>query len=93
MDDNWNSCSMDLSAINAKRGESAFDQKLHEEGAAILRVARELKEFLGAVPADDPQAQSLLRDCEKLERVGNWLGGVQAITLSNGIFASGSMDS
>ena len=65
--------------------KSAFDQKLHDEGAAILRVAKELREFLGSVPATEPQGQSLLRDCDKLERVGNWLIGVNSITLSNGI--------
>ena len=62
-----------------------FNQRTHAEGRAILRVARDLQEFLKDVPIDDPQAASLLRDCEQLERVGKWLANANAVEFGNKI--------
>lgn len=62
-----------------------FNQKTHAEGRTILRVAKELRSFLADVPTDDLEAQSLLLDCDTLERVGNWLASSNAVTFSDGI--------
>ena len=59
-----------------------FNEQTHVEGRTILRVVRELRAFLAEAPADDPEAQSLLRDCDTLERVGNWLASTNAVTFS-----------
>lgn len=62
-----------------------FNEKTHEEGRTILRVAKELRGFLADAPADDLGVKSLLRDCDTLERVGNWLASTNAVTFADGI--------
>lgn len=65
--------------------DAAFNEKTHSEGRTILRVARELRAFLADAPADDADAQSLLRDCDVLDRVGNWLANTNAVTFGDGL--------
>jgi hypothetical protein len=62
-----------------------INERLHDDGRTVLRVSRELKEFLCDAPADDKEAQSLLDDCLTLERIGKWLSGTNVINLSGGI--------
>ena len=65
--------------------DEAFNEQTHAEGRTILRVSRELRSFLADAPADDPEAQSMLRDCDVLDRVGNWLASTNAVTFSDGV--------
>jgi len=65
--------------------QTRFNEKTHAEGRALLRVATELRSYLTEAPTDDPDVQSLLRDCDTLERVGNWLASTNAVTFSDGI--------
>ena len=62
-----------------------FNERLHEEGRTILRVAAELRKFLSDAPTDDPDASSLFLDCKVLDRVGNWLTTNSAVTFADGI--------
>ena len=62
-----------------------FNEQTHAEGRTILRVAKELRAFLSDAPSEDADAQSLLRDCDTLERVGNWLASTNAVTFGDGI--------
>jgi hypothetical protein len=64
----------------AAGGETQFNEKTHAEGRTLLRVAKELRAFLAEAPTDDPEAQSLLQDCDTLERVGHWLSTSNAVT-------------
>ena len=63
-------------------------EKTHSEGRTILRVAKELRSFLADAPADDRDARSLLRDCDTLDRVGQWLATVTPITFQDGCIPS-----
>ncbi len=65
--------------------DEAFNEQVHGEGRTILRVSRELRTFLADAPADDVEAQSLLRDCDVLDRVGNWLASTNAVTFGDGL--------
>jgi hypothetical protein len=65
--------------------DAAFNEQTHAEGRTILRVAKELRTFLSDAPTEDADAQSLLRDCDTLERVGNWLVSTNAVTFGDGI--------
>ncbi len=67
----------------------AYTEKTHSEGRTILRVAKELRAFLADAPADDPEAKSLLRDCDTLDRVGIWLSTCSPITFQAGINTAG----
>ena len=68
----------------------AFNEKSRREGRTLLRVAKELRGFLVHAPADDADAQSLLRDCDTLDRVGQWLASTDAVTFSNGFDTAAS---
>ena len=65
--------------------DTAFNEQTHAEGRTILRVSKELRSFLADAPTDDPEAQSLLRDCDVLDRVGNWLASTNAVTFGDGV--------
>lgn len=65
--------------------DAAFNEQMHAEGRTILRVSKELRSFLADAPADDPEAQSLLRDCDVLDRVGNCLSSTNAVTFGDGL--------
>jgi hypothetical protein len=65
--------------------DSAFNEQTHAEGRVLLRVSTELRRFLAEAPADDAEAQSLLRDCDVLDRVGNWLSSTNAVTFGDGL--------
>ncbi len=45
---------------------------LREDGRSLLRIAADLKDFIGD-HTGDPDAQAVLRDVATLERIGNWL--------------------
>ena len=53
--------------------DAYIEQTHREEGRALLRVTKDLREMVANAPADDLDVQSLLRDCDTLERVGRWL--------------------
>ena len=65
--------------------DAAFNEQTHAEGRTILRVSTELRNFLADAPADDAEAQSLLSDCDVLDRVGNWLASTNAVTFGEGL--------
>lgn len=67
----------------------AFVEQTRSEGLTILRVAKELREWIAAAPTDDDAAQSLRRDCDTLVRVGTWLSTSHPITCQDGIDAAG----
>lgn len=67
----------------------AFIEKTRLEGLALLRVSKELRTFLADVPPDDAEGQSLLRDCDTLDRVGQWLSTTTPITV-DGIDTAGA---
>jgi hypothetical protein len=69
--------------------DDAFTEKTHSEGRAILRIAQDMRNFIAAAPADDPDAQSIRRDCDTLDRVGLWLSTCSSITVQDGIDAAG----
>ena len=66
-----------------------FAEQSRNEGRTILRVSRELRDFLADAPPDNDQARSLLRDCDTLDRVGQWLATTTPILASAGIPAAG----
>lgn len=55
-----------------------------QDGAALFRIAWELREMLANAPKDDADAKSLLGDCLVLERVGKWLINARPIQLTVG---------
>ena len=61
---------------------SEFNDKIHEQGRTLLRVAREMRGFLANAPKDDPDVRSLLRDCDVLDEVGKWLATTSELVLS-----------
>lgn len=65
--------------------------QINSEGEAILRVAREFREFLFQC-AGEPEAISLMKDIDVLERVGRWLSSVSPIDATDGIPAAGSTE-
>ncbi len=68
----------------------AFNERSRREGRTLLRVSKELRAFLAEAPANDADAQSLLRDCDTLDRVGQWLASTDAVTFSNGFDTAAS---
>ncbi len=59
-------------------------ERTNAEGRALLRVAREFKEFLEPI-SHEPEAASLLVDVRVLESVGMWLAHVVPLDCQQGI--------
>lgn len=66
-------------------------EQVNAEGRVLLRVAKDMREFLTPA-AHEPEAASLLRDVETVERVGRWLAGVVPIAVTDGIPTAGSTE-
>lgn len=64
-------------------------EQSQSEGMVLLRISRELREWLSAAKGE-PEADSLLRDVKVVERVGRWLSSAVPITATDGIPSSGS---
>ena len=65
-------------------------EQIQAEGRTLLRIARELREFYSPAKGE-PEADSLLRDVDVIERVGCWLSSTVAITATDGIPSAGSV--
>ena len=64
-------------------------EELQSEGRTLLRFARELREWLSTAKGE-PEADSMLRDVDVMERVGRWLSSAVPITATDGIPSAGS---
>lgn len=64
-------------------------EQIQSEGRTLLRVSSELREWLSSAKGE-PEADSLLRDVDVIERVGRWLSSTHSITATDGIPSAGS---
>lgn len=68
----------------------SHDPARKAEGQALLRIARDVREFIHLAPPDDADAQSMRRDADVVERVGRWLVHVVPVAVTQGIPAAGN---
>lgn len=76
-----------LGHVEASDRQPSAWQRNQERGAALVRVARDLRGFLADVDPADPDAQALLKDARVVEEVGVWLIGSKPIEATKGIRA------
>ena len=64
-------------------------EQIQLEGRVILRVSHEFREWLSFAKGE-PEADSLLRDFEVIDRIGRRMTNTHMILISDGIPAAGS---